>query len=136
MRTRTTAAFTALVLSGLGLQAGAAYLVNTADPTAATPITLQTVDDINKAEMLFDPANAATRVTASPNPTVINFMGLGQGNGGDFGGDLRFPNGVDNTDDFSLEALAKLLFNTSGNYVFRVNSDDGFRLRGNTNADG
>ena len=35
-----------------------------------------------------------------------------------------------------MEALATIIFNTPGVYIFQINSDDGFRLRKDVNSDG
>ena len=59
--------------------------------------------------------------------SVVNFLG-GGGNGAAFGSDLPFLEAGDQS-NFALSAYADLTFNTAGSYVFRVNSDDGFRLR-------
>ena len=56
---------------------------------------------------------------------TLNFVG--GGSDGDFPGGVSFPGGLGGTDDFALEAVGALIF-TPGSYVFRVNSDDGFRL--------
>ena len=83
--------------------------------------------DIAETDLASDPT-AGTGL-----PAVINY--LGSSSPGDFGGDSAFPSGT-NSDDFAMEALAQLTFNTAGTYIFRVNSDDGFRLRLNVNGDG
>jgi len=99
-----------------------------------SPATLAEVNDVNEGEALFT-AGGVTVSGFAP-AAVVNYAGLGQGGVGDFGGDSRFPNGVDDTEDFALQAVGRLTFNTAGSYVLRVNSDDGFRLRTGVTAAG
>ena len=102
------------VLLGLASSVNAAFIVRGIDaPTV--------VGNINQAESLL-----ITQPTVGTHfPSVINYT-----DGGDamFGGGFAFP-GLSGTDDYALDAIGFLTFNTAGNYVFRVNSDDGFRLR-------
>ncbi|MBC8135221.1 MAG: hypothetical protein H8F28_04935, partial [Fibrella sp.] len=90
------------------------------------------ISDINGAEAVI--ANPAATVSAFSPFSVINF--LGDGSNGAFGGDSVFPDGRSFTNNFALESLGRLTFNTAGSYVFRVTSDDGFRLRTGVDANG
>jgi hypothetical protein len=119
--TRLAAATVLFCLAAAPQFAHAQFQVRTADPTGASPGALQTIEDINEAEQLFSPANGANISGFSSIPTIS------------FG---AFPNGMSGTEDFALEALARLTFNTAGNYVLRVSSDDGFRLRTGVAANG
>ena len=136
MRQRHSMLFAAAAaVAAVAAPASAAFDVRTADPTASvSPATLSEVNDVNEGEALF----GASGVTVSgfSSASVINYAGLGQGGVGDFTGDSRFPNGQDNTEDFALQAVGRYTFNTAGSYVFRVNSDDGFRLRTGVTAAG
>lgn len=103
---------------------------------AATPAQAQfqvrfasgvgSIPDINAAEAAI--VNPGATLTAFSPFAVINF-----GPGG-IGGGSPFPGGL--SDNFALESLGRLTFNTAGAYVFRVISDDGFRLRTGVDANG
>src|SRR5687767_1953388 len=87
-----------------------------------------TIDDINEAEaVLGSPA------IGSPY-ALVNFVG--EGGDGEFGGGVSFPGIPNNSSDFAIEALGTITINNAGSYVFRVNSDDGFRLWTGVNTDG
>ena len=92
--------------------------------------TANQLENITEGEDLLNGTNGflATTPVGNATPAVINYA---RGGGGTFGGDANFPTGDGTTDqnDFALEALGRMVFNTPGSYVFRVNSDDGFRLR-------
>lgn len=109
----------------LATGAHAQFSVRTVDAPGAT-----TIPDINFAESLL---TSEPTLGSGFFPT-INFVG--GGSDADFPGGVAFPGGVGGTDQFTLEAVAKIIFNVTGSYVFRVNSDDGFRLRSGVNADG
>ena len=91
-----------------------------------------TIGTINAAETAF--LSQTATISGFSNYSVINFAG--GGGGGSISGDNPFPNSLSGTDDFALEAFTSLTFNAAGSYVFRVGSDDGFRLRTGVNADG
>ena len=91
-----------------------------------------TINNITTAENAFLSTTAV--ISGFSNYSVINFAGTG--GGANFAGDNPFPNSLNGTDDFALDAYARLTFNVSGSYVFRVNSDDGFRLRFGVLSDG
>ena len=113
------------VVTVLASTAPAQFSVRTVDAPGASSIP-----DINIAESLL-----ATQPTlGSGSFGTINFHGAGSD--GDFPGGVSFPGGVGGTDQFSLDAIASIIFNVTGSYVFRVNSDDGFRLRSGANPDG
>jgi len=86
------------------------------------------INNINEGEAAL--TNPGATISAFSSFSVINF-----GPGG-IGGGSNFPDGRSGTDDFVLEALGRLTFNTAGAYVFRVTSDDGFRLRTGVDAMG
>ena len=112
-------------VTALASNAEAQFSVRTVDAPGAT-----TIPDINFAESLL---TSEPTLGGGLFPT-INFVG--GGSDADFSGGVAFPGGVGGTDQFTLEAVAKIIFNVTGSYVFRVNSDDGFRLRSGVNADG
>ena len=101
---------------------------------AATPVHAQflvrtahnagTISTITDAENAF--TNPAATVSGFSSATTLNYLPNGN----------PFPNGRTGTDDFALEAFSSLVFNNAGSYIFRVNSDDGFRLRTGVNANG
>ena len=105
--------------------AHAQFLVRTVDAPGSGSIL-----DINQAETLL----ASQPSAGSGLFSTINF--LGSGSDADFSGGAAFPGGLGGTDDFAMEALARIIFNTPGTYIFQVNSDDGFRLRRDVNLDG
>ena len=116
------ASFCAIILAAT---AHAQFAVRTVDgPGSAN------VSNINWAESIL----ASEPTAGSGLFGVINFVG--GGTDADFAGGAAFPGGLGNTDNFALEALARIIFNTPGSYVFQVNSDDGFRLRTGVNLDG
>ena len=106
--------------------------------TAHAQFAVRTVDapgsgtilNIDQAETLL----ASQSTAGSGLFGVINFVG--GGTDADFPGGASFPGSLGGTDEFAMEALARIIFNTSGTYVFQVNSDDGFRLRRDVNLDG
>ena len=118
-----------MLLSGvaavLATTAEAQFLVRTIDAPGATSIL-----DINFAETLL----ASEPTLGSGLYGSINF--LGGGLDGDFAGGVSFPGIVSPSDQFAMEALGKITFNAAGSYVFRVNSDDGFRLRSGVSLSG
>ncbi len=117
--------FVSFCAASLATAAHAQFFVRTVDgPGAAN------VSSINIAETIL-----ASEPTAGGGQFgVINFVG--GGTDADFSGGVAFSGGLGNTDNFAMEALARIIFNTPGTYVFQVNSDDGFRLRRDVNADG
>ena len=105
-----------LAAAAFAVTAHAQFAVRTVDAPGSG-----TILDINQAESLL-----ASQPNAGSGPfSVINFVG--GGSDGDFPGGGSFPGGLGGTDDFALEAVGALVF-TPGTYIFRVNSDDGFRL--------
>ena len=111
--------------AALASTAEAQFNVRTVDAPGATSIL-----NIDQAETLL-----ATQPTAGGGGFgVINFRG--SGTDADFPGGVNFPGALGGTDHFAMEALARIIFNTPGAYVFQVNSDDGFRLRRGVNLDG
>ena len=118
MKTFKTLHVTALAVLALATAAEAQFSVRGIDAPGATNIT-----NIDQAESLL--ASEPTFGTIQ-SPAVINYFdGTAAG---DVAGDTVFP-GLGATDQFALDATGFLTFNTLGNYVFRVHSDDGFRLR-------
>ena len=109
----------------LASNAEAQFSVRIVDAPGATEIT-----DINLAESLL--LSQPTLGTGLFN--TVNFVG--SGSDGDFSGGVAFPGGVGGTDNFALEAIGVILVNVTGSYIFRVNSDDGFRLFRDVNPDG
>ncbi|HZJ15472.1 MAG TPA: PEP-CTERM sorting domain-containing protein [Chthoniobacteraceae bacterium] len=109
----------------LASTAEAQFSVRTVDAPGATDIT-----DINVAETLL----LSEPTLGSGLYSSINFVG--SSGDADFPGGVSFPGIVNPSDQFAMEALAKIIFNVTGSYVFRVNSDDGFRLRSGVNANG
>lgn len=101
----------------LATTAHAQFAVRTIDAPSGTAIL-----DIIQAETLL----ASQPAVGSGQFGVINFVG--SGSDGDIPGGVSFPGGLGGTDDFAMEATGLLIFSTPGSYVFRVNSDDGFRL--------
>ena len=108
----------------LASTAEAQFFVRTVDAPGATDIT-----NINVAETLL----LSEPTLSSGLYNSINFVG--GGGDADFPGGVSFP-GIVSTDQFAMEALAKIIFNVTGSYVFRVNSDDGFRLRSGVDLNG
>ena len=106
----------ALTAAVLAATAHAQFAVRTVDAPGAG-----TILDINQAESLLGSQPAV----GSGQFATINFVG--GGSDGSFPGGVSFPGGLGGTDDFALEAVGALIF-TPGTYIFRVNSDDGFRL--------
>ena len=122
--------FMKIVFASIGVVAFATvaqaqFLVRTVDAPGNGAVL-----NIDQAETLL----ASQPSAGSGNFGVINFVG--GGSDADFPGGASFPGGLGGTDDFAMEALARIIFNTPGTYVFQVNSDDGFRLRRDVNPDG
>ena len=109
----------------LASTAEAQFVVRTIDAPGATDIP-----DINFAETLL----ASELTLGSGLFPTINFVG--DPLDGDFPGGVSFPGIVSPSDQFALEAIGKIIFNVTGSYIFRVGSDDGFRLRSGVNANG
>ena len=103
----------------------AQFSVRIVDAPGATEIT-----DINLAESLL----ISQPALGSGLFGTINFVG--GGSDGDFSGGVAFPGGAGGSENFALEALGVILVNVTGSYIFRVNSDDGFRLYRDVNPDG
>jgi hypothetical protein len=105
----------------LSITAQAQFSVRGIDaPTGST-------NDINQAETLL----ASQPTAGTDSPAVINYFD--GASDATFPGGTLFP-GLGNTEYYALDATGFLTFNTAGSYVFRVNSDDGFRLRFNGNV--
>ena len=108
-------AFLTVAVIALPLSIHAQFSVRTVDAPGATNIT-----DINLAETLL----LSEPTLGSGLYSSINFVG--EAGDADFPGGVSFPGIVSPSDQFAMEALAKIIFNVTGSYVFRVNSDDGF----------
>ena len=109
------------VLLGLASSVNAAFIVRGIDAP---------IDDENNSINIVNIDQAESLLITEPTfgthfPSVINYAAGGDA---DFGGGFAFP-GLSGTDDYALDAIGFLTFNTAGSYVFQVNSDDGFRLR-------
>jgi hypothetical protein len=124
-------------VSFLAPAARAAYLVRQVPLDKLTTITnsgggtvANQLENITEGENLLAGSNGFVLGTpiGSASPQVINYA---RGGDADFAGGLNFPtgNGTLDQDDFALDAVAQLTYNVAGSYVFRVNTDDGFRLR-------
>lgn len=111
--------------AALATTAHAQFSVRIVDAPGATEIT-----DIDVAESLL----LSQPTLASGSFGTINFVG--GGSDGDFPGGVAFPGGVGGTENFALEVLTLISVNVTGSYIFRVNSDDGFRLYRDVNPDG
>jgi hypothetical protein len=118
MTSLSTLRVTCLAVFALATSAQAQFSVRGVDAPAASP----TINNIDQAETFL----ASQPTAATDSPAVINYFD--GANDAAFAGGTLFPV-LGNTDHYALEATAFLTFNTAGSYVFRVNSDDGFRLR-------
>ena len=112
-------------VTALASTAEAQFNVRTVDAPGAASIL-----NIDQAESLL----ASQPTGGSGQFGTINFFG--SGSDADFPGGASFPGGFGGSENFAMEALARIIFNTPGTYVFQVNSDDGFRLRRDVNLDG
>ena len=116
MRKQVTVSTACLALLALATAAQAQFSVRGIDAPGTE------IDDINEAEALL----LSEPTFGTDSPGVINYFdGFSDA---DFSGGTLFP-GLSGTNDYALDATGFLTFNTPGNYLFQVNSDDGFRLR-------
>ena len=77
------------------------------------------LNTVEQARALLDGGDNLVRKIKTRDLPVINF--LGGLRGGNFDGNLDFPNGVDN---FASEITGKILVNKAGTYTFLITSND------------
>jgi hypothetical protein len=106
--------------------ASAQFVVRLVDAPDDPNSPLFQLNDIEEAETLLNNPPTGVMIVNTTAP-VINYVGTG--GDGDFADGLPFPDPFNMTDDFALQALFRARIVTAGSYIFRVGSDDGFRVR-------